>query len=292
MVNLYYQNNHSLETYYRNLLTKILIHKEFEKQNYPTIFKITTDRFLELRKQIILLFPKETEFQTIYFFPYAKKHSSGKLWDSYNHFKSKLNKLRNEESQVTVNTTEVSTDLKEKLDYLYKNISDWDKVKQYWKETHKQRSSILDSNIAVGEYMNKFPVLATSKGSILLLQDFDTLNSDSTNKLFASWEVFDKKLITFGKERIKTGCQLSTIDSLTQPKKHIVEIINLKNKFRGLLLLPHLLNKSSYIKGGAKRKRLSTQEIADSFFCLVSVSLHFISLILNNSIIFEISFLS
>lgn len=279
MVKLYYQKHQCLDTSYRSILSKILIHKEFEQQNYPQNFKITTERFLEFRKQITLLFPKEDEFQTIYYFPYDKntnRTSSGKLWDSYNHFKSKLNKLKTNVKENTAGIlTEISTDCKEKLDYLYKNISDFDKIKQYWKETYEQRKSFHCENISIENYMKKFPILNTNKGSLLLLQDFDILYTDNVNKLFAYWDVFDKKLVKIAESRIKKVANESgsTSEFLSQPKKHITEILKLHCDFRGILLLPHLLNKSSYTKG-VKRKRLSTKEIEDSFVHLISVSFY------------------
>lgn len=88
LINKYYNTNQTLSAKFKNLLASTIIQKEYEKNQIHSIFKITTDRFLQLRKQICDIYPAENPL--CYYVPYntfSKCKASGKLWDQYNSIK-------------------------------------------------------------------------------------------------------------------------------------------------------------------------------------------------------------
>lgn len=280
LVELYYKNHQCFDNSTRNLLSRVIINKEYETKYYPEKFKISAERFQLLVSEIILRFPTEKKVKDIYYVPHnpvSKVHATGKLFDAYNHLKAKFSKFQKINKAVAVNELQEETDdniIIGKIAFLKNNLSPWEKVHQLWNETKTHRTLLLNKSNSVHEYFETFPILATTNGSILLVQDFDKLYPESADKFFITWPKIEKQIL---------------IHAQNKRNKDIQDVLKGKCEFKGLLILAHVLGQSVYVKNiqtptnstescsvqkkAIKRRKLTTIEVLNSFLHLQEVIL-------------------
>lgn len=259
LIEAFYKNNQNLDNYHRNILARVIIYKEYEVLNFPNRFKITTDRFLSLNLEIAELFPNEKNVLSLYYTPYQthiKKPACGKLWDNYNHLKSKLCKTDNKIEQTF---NKVDEDVKEKIEFLKKNTTPLSKIFDFWRCTIQERNKLLNKQNSVLQYFETFPILKTSKGAELLTDDFDQKYPTSINKIFTHWPQIQEKLLKYAGGK----------------NKELIKIANSNCSFKGFLILCHCLANSIYKRCDStkKRRKLTKPEVIGCFLNIHEVSI-------------------
>ncbi|XP_017481232.1 PREDICTED: uncharacterized protein LOC108370410 [Rhagoletis zephyria] len=255
LLEVFYKANGNLDNFHRSTSARVIIYKEFEALNYPKKFKISTDRFMKLTSEIVEYFPSEKNFSSLYYTPYQskiKRNATGKLWDIYNHLKSKLCKPQN----PTVATfDEVDIEHNECVEFLKTNVTPWFKILDYWRKTHEERNKLLATQNSVFQYFEYFPVLQTTKGAELLIVDFDTNHPLSADKISSLWPEIERKLCKYAKNK---------------KSKDLSDILNGSCQFKGFLILCHCLTNSTYTKceGTKKKRKLTKQEVTGCFLAL------------------------
>lgn len=255
-----YIANAKLSNKSQNLLAYTIIQKEYEKKN-SAIFTIKTDKFLELRTEIVKLFP--TENPLVYYSPYnkySKSLASGKLWDQYNYIKKKLRSTTN---TVEPPNKEITEDVFEKLAFLKSCTDNVSKIYEYWTDTYSTRIlKFKDENYTIQQYFGDFAFLKKDDGYKLLCMDFDLQYPNKSDKLYVMWPDVNQQLIDICVQKKSTDYQ---------------DILKNKNNLTGFRLLTCLLGQSIYRKKNAntKRVKISKVECLESFMHLVKVKNYF-----------------
>lgn len=253
IVKNFFLKHKRLDDKHRNLLTNVIIHKEFEYFNGNAKMKITTDRFLAIVNEIKIIFPGENDL--LYYVPYNKftgQRACGKLWDCYNHLKRKL--FTTKETPVL----EADAALKKKLEYLANHCNDLNVIEEYWNETRSYRNNYLEQNQTdnIHQYFQQFCILSTARGIKLLLDDFYCRYPSNKILLTNVWPNVNTKLIKYAG---------------TKKNKDLQNIISEPHSLTGFLILNNILSNSAYKRDCNKRIKLSKVEVLKSFLCLVSV---------------------
>ncbi|KAK3925980.1 Arginine--tRNA ligase, partial [Frankliniella fusca] len=97
-----------------------------------------------------------------------------------------------------------TAEVKGAIAWLAHSRSPWPTVLQKWRVAAPTRFRILfhEDKKYVNDYIEEFPVLGHCSGHELLLQDFD-LMYPSAKSLYAKWESFATKTLSFAKRQIK-----------------------------------------------------------------------------------------
>ncbi|XP_011685762.1 PREDICTED: uncharacterized protein LOC105448717 [Wasmannia auropunctata] len=156
----------------RNKICHMIIDKLLCKS---TNNKITTEQFCEWAEVIVTVFKYEKV--STYYLPCntkLKRLASGKLWDKYNNLKKYIKKYEKkvEEKDIELNP-ELNPDHKEALLKLRVIQPNDPNLENLWKETSKARNR----GISIADYYDKYPILKTSIGSVLLQADFELIET-------------------------------------------------------------------------------------------------------------------
>lgn len=260
----YYSKYGTLDNRSRNSLATLVITAEFNLCIDKPKFVIRTARFDELTSQIISEFPKEPAF--VYFIPYNSKTRSvakGKLWESYNYLKKKLQNFDNPIKTEENNSESVDAQIK----FLLTHFEPMEDVMLAWKETFHARQKLLESptsTTSIEQYFSKFPILKGPFGGDFILTDFELKYKGFENKLAENWDKINKIIIEIADSKNSPEIQL-----MKQQKC---------NDILMLCLLPFLLP-HAYLKknNNSKRTKLTKQEILENIFIHIKVSNIYIS---------------
>ncbi|XP_055916162.1 uncharacterized protein LOC129949003 [Eupeodes corollae] len=194
----------------------------------------------------------------------TKRRASGKLWERLQTFKktirrSKALSIQHSDSTPTIKTSEIEK-INEKLQFLYNYLEPYDKIVEFWNDTVEARAELFkpESNLTIGSYVDKFPILKSAEGYKLYKIDFDHYYKDKSNNLLHKWTEINTKLINIAEKK---------------NKPEIKNLLTFKSNIIGFFLLPYLL--STPVLGKRKltqTKRSTKLESADSFFIFVSCS--------------------
>lgn len=101
IISEYYKRNGVLDNRSRNSLTTLLIENEYTNMmNKNVPFKLTRYTMEEITSEIRSHFP--TESNDVYFIPSSsKRQMAGKLWKSFNNFKSKMKLIAQRADKAT-----------------------------------------------------------------------------------------------------------------------------------------------------------------------------------------------
>ncbi|OXU17363.1 hypothetical protein TSAR_007972 [Trichomalopsis sarcophagae] len=241
-------------------------------------FVITQQRFEILAKEIAHLFKGENV--STYYTPYVQegKHiilASGKLWNHFNYTKNclreaQLLKRRHyDKQQAVLNEDEAALiDENEHVAWLANHLDPWEEVINHWKSSvNVRRKLLLETDITVYDYIQKFNCLQIQAGKELFDIDFKALYPQNRIIYAEQW----KKIKTYLISHLDANSNIKCVDD-----KAFLEVLksrDLSSEKEDYILL-HLLPYIILPKRGGKRKRddnadqarrLSIEERRESF---------------------------
>ncbi|XP_047998149.1 uncharacterized protein LOC125235594 [Leguminivora glycinivorella] len=241
--------------------------------------RIDSSLLLTKAQEIKEVFKKENI--STYFIPYIndtklkiKRCAKGKLYDCLQNRRRELREAKvikkkncsniDNNSNEPLEVVEQDGGADEDILWLQNCTEPWHTVIEKWHKTSKNRlKEIETSEMTIGAYINKYPVLKTPRGHELLIEDFEFLYPLSGNKLF---EIFP----TIKKNIFKLALSKSQVTEV----KEILEQLQLLNKddenyeeiesILAFMLLPLLLGNPSH-RTKKQVWRPSKAEVKDGF---------------------------
>ncbi|XP_034936582.1 uncharacterized protein [Chelonus insularis] len=290
---LYYLKKERLKKNLRNLLSRIVVGDEKDRQfervhRDPEIqetfsFSIKGETFAQWSEEIALIFPSESKF--IYYSPYdsacvrivnpdgtitnrrRKRNRKGTLVEHFEYLKDKLRTqgLLTATQRESVPEVLAATDEEQAAaEWLATNIGPPDSVKEHWIKSYPVRKTRLNQNCTVHDYFAELPALKGGQGPELVALDFQRLYPDREDSLFERWDVARTVIINSLEDcRALNGDDLGFFKALPSLAQH--------NKDAVLLyLLPYIIKPSRKHIGA--EKLLSIREKQESFFIHVQTA--------------------
>ncbi|XP_031781355.1 uncharacterized protein LOC116416569 [Nasonia vitripennis] len=177
-----------------------------EQENPEGGSRITRERFEILANEICSIFIHE--HPSVYFTASVKQGeqilvTSGKLWNHYNYSKSvlrKANLLKNLKRNGPANLLDAEKleqiNESDNINWLSKHLEPWEEVHRKWTESYAERRSLLvEANLSVYEYIDKFACLKVQRAYELFHIDFKLMYPDKQQITIEQWTKIKPVLI-------------------------------------------------------------------------------------------------
>nr|XP_049697279.1 uncharacterized protein LOC110383436 [Helicoverpa armigera] len=240
--------------------------------------RIDSSLLLTKAQEITEVFKKENI--STYFIPYIndtklkiKRCAKGKLYDCLQNRRRELREAKvikkKNGSNINNNSNEpevVEEDggADEDIQWLQNCTEPWHLVIEKWEKTSKNRlKEIETSEMTIGAYINKYPVLKTPRGHELLIEDFQFLYPLSGNKLFEIFPTIKNNIfkVALSKTQVTEVKEiLEQLQLLNKNDEHYEEV----ESILAFMLLPLLLGNPTH-RTKKQVWRPSKAEVKDGF---------------------------
>ncbi|OXU25538.1 hypothetical protein TSAR_012350 [Trichomalopsis sarcophagae] len=249
-------------------------------------FVITRERFEILANEICSICTHE--HPSVYFTASVKQGeqilvASGKLWNHYNYSKSvlrKANLLKNLKRNGPVNLADAEEleqiNESDDINWLSNHLEPWEEVQRKWTNRYAERRSLLlEANMSVYEYIDKFACLKVQRAYELFHIDFKLLYPDKQQITAEQWAKIKPVLIAN-----LASCGVKALDeSVLINILKTGELSAEKEDFIILYLLCHLIKPKRNNKrtkeaaeNGDPPRKLTFQERRETFILRAEVS--------------------
>ncbi|KAK0076851.1 hypothetical protein PV326_010487 [Microctonus aethiopoides] len=252
----YYIKKGQLKKNLRNLLSRLVIGAEKEKQLSLAVM-ITKQQFVAWSEDIQKLFPGECK--SLYYTPFRcisveevqndgsvtnkklKINTKGILFEHYEYSRSKLkqqDKLEEEEIEKTVEQPlyQATEEEQQAVEWLGTHLGPPDRVKSSWTITYSARQTILRKGCEISDYFRQFPTLKGALGAELLSEDFKRHHPYAEETFYTRWSC--------ARDIIKTAlADCNKLKGVDLGYYSALPALNQHNKDSVLFhLLPYLIN--------------------------------------------------
>ncbi|GAB0086037.1 hypothetical protein DMENIID0001_000130 [Sergentomyia squamirostris] len=234
----------------RQKLSAFLIAREYERRDVGKDFKMTTERFQQLKSLIHIEFPEMRLIALDHFFvPYDSKtrtNTKGSLYKEFNKLKENMG-ITKKRTRTAANDEDDDVDANEPLDYVRNHLTPEATLRKYWTQTREHRFQIFSVNERnqFRLFVDSYPILSSPRGYIYFIQDFAEEHPEAASRLLNEWSALSRKLRVYG---------LSTNPGLKNDIKKI------HGDLIGLIVLASFLGKCAYSTRSEKKGLEATAE--------------------------------